>query len=103
MRHYRYSKHSRSQPKDRTIWLSYIEALIEKQFDNAKVLEQTKSKAWKKLDVLETQITPTEQVNEPKLVVQKKSNIVRRKEWLMKKAEEDKKQSLKAISPSEGK
>jgi pentatricopeptide repeat protein len=58
-------------------WVSYIDALIKTEnFDDAKqVLEQAKKQGVKgeKLDVLETQLTPTAQVNEPKLAVQKKS------------------------------
>jgi tetratricopeptide (TPR) repeat protein len=98
-----------ANPKIEQFWLSYIEALIkEKQFDNAKeVLEQAKKQGveGEKLDVLETQITPTAQVNEPKLVVQKKSLTLserRKKLAKQKKQRKVKKQNLKAISPSEG-
>ena len=66
-----------ANPKMEQFWLSYIDALIkEKQFDNAKqVLEQAKKQgvAEGKLNILETQLTRTAQVNEPKLVVQNKS------------------------------
>ena len=54
-----------------------IDALIkEKQFENAKqVFEQAKMQglAEEKLDVLETQLTPSVQVKEPKLALQNKS------------------------------
>ena len=66
-----------ANPKIEQFWLSYIDALIkEKQFDNAKqVLEQAKKQgvAGDKVDAIKAQITTTTQVNEPKLVVQKKS------------------------------
>ena len=66
-----------ANPKIEQFWLSYIDALIkERQFDNAKqVLEQAKKHgvAGEKLNTIETQLSPTTQVNEPKLAVQKKS------------------------------
>ena len=66
-----------ANPKMEQFWLSYIDALIkEKQFDNAKqVLEQAKKHgvAEGKLNILETQLTRTAQLKEPKLVVQNKS------------------------------
>ena len=66
-----------ANPKIEQFWLSYIDALIkEKQFENAKqVFEQARTQgvAEEKLNVLETQLTPTAQVNEPKLTVQNKS------------------------------
>ena len=81
-----------ANPKIEQYWLSYIDALIsEKQFENAKlVIEQAKTQgvAEEKLNVLETQLTPTAQVNEPKLPEQKKR----------KKAT---KQNLKANNPPE--
>ena len=59
-----------ANPEIEQFWLSYIDALIkEKQFENAKqVFEQAKKQgvAEDKLDVLETQLTPTAQVNEAK-------------------------------------
>jgi len=80
-----------ANPKIEQFWLSYIDALIkEKQFENAKqVFEQAKTQgvSEEKLNVLETQLTPTAQVNEPKLPEQKKR----------KKAT---KQNLKANNPS---
>ena len=58
-----------ANPKIEQFWLSYIDALIkEQQFDNAKqVLEQAKTQgvAEEKLNALETQLTPTAQLNEP--------------------------------------
>ena len=73
-------------------WLSYIDALIkEKQFENAKlVIEQAKTQGVteEKLNVLETQLTPPAQVNEPKLAVQNKSLLLPRKR---KKLSEQKK------------
>ena len=66
-----------ANPKIEQFWLSYIDALIkEQQFEAAKqVLEQAKNQgmAEEKLNSLETQLTPKTQVNEPKLVVQKKN------------------------------
>jgi tetratricopeptide (TPR) repeat protein len=97
-----------TNPKIEQFWLSYIDALIkEKQFDNAKqVLEQAKTQgvAEEKLNVLEAQLTPTAQVNEPKLAVQKKNlsfSEKRKKLAEQKKQKKAKKQNLKAISPSE--
>ena len=96
-----------ANPKMEQFWLSYIDALIkEKQFDNAKaVLEQGKKEGLSgdKVDAVETQITPTTQVNEPKLAVQKKSLALsdkRKKLAKSKKQKKAKKQNLKAISPS---
>ena len=97
-----------ANPKIEQFWLSYIDALIkEKQFENAKlVIEQAKTQgvAEEKLNVLEAQLTPTAQVNEPKLAVQKKSLSLsekRKKLAEQKKQKKAKKQNLKAISPSE--
>ena len=97
-----------ANPKMEQFWLSYIDALIkEKQFDNAKaVLEQGKKEGLSgdKVDAIETQITRTTQVNEPKLAVQKKSRTLsekRKKLAESKKQKKAKKQNLKAISPSE--
>jgi len=96
-----------ANPKIEQFWLSYIDALIkERQFDNAKqVLEQAKKQgmARNKVDAIKTQITTT-QVNESKLVVQKKSLILsekRKKLAEQKELKKAKKQNLKAISPSE--
>ena len=81
-----------ANPKVEQFWLSYIGALIKEQhFDNARqVLEQAKKQgvAEEKLNVLETQLTPTAQVNEPKLAEQEKQQKAT-------------KQNLKAIDPSE--
>ena len=97
-----------ANPKIEQFWLSYIDALIkENQFDNAKqVLEQAKKQgvARDKADAIEAQITTTTQVNEPKLVVQKKSLTLsekRKKLAEQKKQKKAKKQNLKAISPSD--
>jgi tetratricopeptide (TPR) repeat protein len=97
-----------ANPKVEQFWLSYIDALIkEKQFDNAKqVLEQAKKQgvARDKVDAIEAQITTTTQLNEPKLVVQKKSLTLlekRKKLAEQKKQKKAKKQNLKAISPSD--
>ena len=98
-----------ANPKIEQFWLSYIDALIkEKQFENAKqVFEQAKTQgmAGDKLNVLETQLTPTAQVNEPKLAVQNKSlsysqkrKKPSKKKNIKKKA---KKQNLKANNPSQ--
>ena len=82
-----------ANPKIEQFWLSYIDALIkEKQFENAKlVIEQAKTQgvAGEKLNALETQLTPTTQVNEPKLAVQNKSLSLSQKR---KKLSEQKKQ-----------
>ena len=87
-----------ANPKIEQFWLSYIDALIkEKQFENAKlVIEQAKTQgvAEEKLNVLETQLTPTAQVNEPKLAVQNKSLSLSQKR---KKLAEQKKRKKKAI------
>ena len=98
-----------ANPKIEQFWLSYIDALIkEKQFDNAKqVLEQAKKQgvAGEKLNVLETQLTPTAQVNEPKLAVQKKSlsfSEKRKKLAEQKKLEEGKKTKLKRYQSISG-
>ena len=70
-------------PKIEQFWLSYIDALIkEKQFDDAnQILEQAKKQgvAGEKLNALETQLILTTQVNEPKSVVQKKSQTLSEK------------------------
>jgi Flp pilus assembly protein TadD len=98
-----------ANPKIEQYWLSYIDALIkERKFDNAKVvLEQAKNQsvAEEKLIVLKTQLTPTAQVNEPKLAVQNKSLSLSQKR---KKSSEQKKrkkkatkQNLKANNPSQ--
>jgi tetratricopeptide (TPR) repeat protein len=98
----------KANPKIEQFWLSYIDALIkEKQFDNARqILEQAKKQGVSKdkVDAIEAQITTTTQVNEPKLVVQKKSLTLsekRKKLAEQKKLKKAKKQNLKAISPSE--
>ena len=97
-----------ADPKTEQFWLSYIDALIkEKQFGNAnQALEQAKKQgvAGEKINVLEAQLTPTAQVNEPKLAVQKKSLSLsekRKKLAEKKKQKKAKKQNLKAISPPE--
>jgi predicted TPR repeat methyltransferase len=97
-----------ANPKIEQFWLSYIDALIkEKQFENAKqVIKQGKTQgvAGEKLNVLETQLTPTTQVNEPKLAVQKKSLSLsekRKKLAERKKQKKAKRQNLKAINPSQ--
>ena len=90
-------------------WLSYIDALIkEKQFDNAKaVLGQAKNQgvAGEKINFLETQLTSTAQVNEPKLAVQKKSLSFSEKRGKLaeqkKNKKKAKKQTLKGIGPSQ--
>ena len=97
-----------ANPKVEQFWLSYIDALIkEKQFDNAKqVFEQSKKQgvAEGKLNILETRLTRTAQVNEPELVVQNKSLSLsekRKKLAEQKKQKKAKKQTLKGISPSQ--
>ncbi|MDA9783652.1 tetratricopeptide repeat protein [Gammaproteobacteria bacterium] len=96
-----------TNPKIEQFWLSYINALIkEKQFENAKqVLEQAKKQgvARDKVDAIEAQITTT-QVNEPKLVVQKKSLTLPEKRKKLvgeKKQKKEKKQNLKGNNPSD--
>jgi protein O-GlcNAc transferase len=98
-----------ANPKIEQFWLSYIDALIkEKQFENAKlVIEQAKTQgvAEEKLNVLETQLTPTAQVNEPKLAMLNKSLSLSQKSKKLSEQKQRKKkaekQNLKAISPSD--
>ena len=56
------------------VWVSYIDALIKEQrFENAtEVSEQAKTRSLdeEKINVLESRLTPTVQVNEPKLAVE---------------------------------
>ena len=71
----------------------------------SKSLSRERIREWlgEKVDALES-ITTTTQVNEPKLVVQKKSLTLsekRKKLAEQKKQKKAKKQNLKAISPSE--
>jgi tetratricopeptide (TPR) repeat protein len=89
-------------------WLSYIDALIkERQFENAtQVLEQAKKQGVDadRLNSLETQLTPTAHVNEPKLAVQNKSLSLSQKRNKLaeqKKQKKAKKQNLKANNPSQ--
>jgi tetratricopeptide (TPR) repeat protein len=97
-----------ANPEIEQFWLSYIDALIkEQQFDNAnQVLEQAKNQgvAGEKLNVLETQIPLTSQVNDPKSSAQKKGmkfSEKRRKLAENKKKKKRKKQNLKNINPPE--
>ena len=97
-----------ANPKIEQFWLSYIDALIkEQQFDNAKqVLEQAKRQgvAKEKLNVLETQLTPTAEVNEPKLAVQNKSLSLSQKRKRLseqKKRKKTTKQNLETNNPSQ--
>ena len=92
--------------KKEQFWFSYIDALIkEKQFKNAKqVIEQAKTQgvAEGKLNILETQLTPTAQVNESKLAVQNKSlSLSQKRKKLSEKNKQKKatKQNLKANNP----
>ena len=97
-----------ANPKIEQFWLSYIDALIkEKQFENAKqVFEQAKIQgvAEEKLNILEAQLTPTAQVDEPKLAVQNKrlSFSQKRKKFSEnKKIKKATKQNLKVNNPSQ--
>jgi len=97
-----------ANPKIEQFWLSYIDALIkEKQFENSKlVIEQAKKQgvAEEKLNVLKTKLTPTVQVNEPKLAVQNKSLSLsqkRKKLSEQQKQKKAKKQTLKSNNPSQ--
>ena len=97
-----------SNPKIEQFWLSYIDALIkEKQFENAKqVFEQAKTQgvAEEKLNVLKTKLTPTVQVNEPKLAVKNKSlSLSQKRKKLSEKKKRKKatKQNLKVNNPSQ--
>ena len=98
-----------ANPKIEQFWLSYIDALIkEKQFENAKlVIEQAKTQgvAEEKLNVLETKLTPTVQVNEPKLAVQSKSLSLSQKRKKLSEQKKRKKratkQNLKVNNPSQ--
>ena len=97
-----------ANPKIEQFWLSYIDALIrEQQFGNARqVLEQAKTQgvAGNKLNNLETQLTPTADVNEPKLPLRNKSLSFSQKRKKLseqnKRAKKVAKQHLKAKSPS---
>ena len=77
-------------------WLSYIDALLKvKQFENArKGVEQATPHcgAQEKLNVLEKQLIPTEQVNEAKLAAHNKSLSLSQKR---KKLSEQKKKATK--------
>jgi predicted TPR repeat methyltransferase len=97
-----------ANPKIEQFWLSYIDALIkEKQFENAKqVFEQAKIQgvAEEKLNILEAQLTPTVQVNEPKLAAQNKSLTLSQKRKKLsekKKRKKATKQNLKVNNPSQ--
>ena len=98
-----------ANPKIEQFWLSYIDALIKKkQFDNAKqVLEQAKKQGVSrdKVDAIEAQITTTTQVNEPKLVVQKKSLTLKEKRKKIAASKQQKKQAkgknVNSLSPSQ--
>ena len=95
-----------ANPKIGQFWLSYIDALIEeKQFDNAKVLLEKARKvglSGGKVDSLEERLTQKTQVNDPKLIVQKKSLTLseKLKKLAENKKKKGKKQNLKGISPS---
>ena len=86
-----------ANPKIEQFWLSYIDALIKTEtFENARqVLEQAKKQglAGEKLNVLETQLTPTAQISESKLAVLNKSLSFSQKR---KKLSEQKKIKKKA-------
>jgi len=97
-----------ANPKREQFWLSYIDALIkEKQFDSARqVIKQGKTQgvAEGKLNVLETQLTPTAQINESELTVQRKNLSLsekRKKLAEQKNKKKAKRQNLKGINPSE--
>ena len=95
-----------ANPKIEQFWLSYIDALIkEKQFDNAKqVLDQAKRQgvAREKLNVLETQLPLTAQVNEPKSSAHKKSlEFSEKRKKLTEQKKQKKAKKIKATSPSE--
>ena len=98
-----------ANPKIEQFWLSYIDALIkEQQFDNAKlVIEEAKTQGVteEKLNVLRTQITPTERVNAPNLAVQNKSlSLSQKRKKLSEQKKRNKKttkQNLKVDNPSQ--
>ena len=98
-----------ANPKIEQFWLSYIDALIKEQyFENAKqVFEQAKTQgvAAEKLNVLETQLTQTAQVNEPKLDGQNKSLSSSQKPKKLSEQKKRKKKAtkknLKANNPSQ--
>ena len=97
-----------ANPKIEQFWLSYIGALIkEKQFENAKqVFEQAKIQgvAEEKLNILEAQLTPSVNVNEPKLAAQNKSLSLSQKRKKLsgkKKRKKATKQNLKVKNPSQ--
>ena len=98
-----------ANPKIEQFWLSYIDALIkEKQFESATlVIEQAKAQgvAEGKLNIFETKLTPTAQINEPKLAVQNKSlSLSQKRKKLSERKKRKKKattQNLKANNPSQ--
>ena len=96
-----------TNPKIEQFWLSYIDVLIrEKQFDNAKqVLEQAKTRgvAGDKLNVLEAQLTPIEQVNKSESGTHNtlRSLSEKHKKFSKQKKKKDTKRDQKIISPSQ--
>ena len=101
-----------ANPKIEQFWLSYIDALIKtEKFENAKqAIEQAKMQgvAEEKLNILEAQLTPTAQVDEPKLAVQNKSLSFSQKrkklseqKKIKKIKKKAKKQNLKVNNPSQ--
>ena len=97
-----------ANPKIEQFWLSYIDAFIKtEKFENAKqVSERAKMQgvAEEKLKILEAQLTPIAQVDEPKLAVQNKRlsfSQKRKKLSEKKKRKKAKKQNLKVNNPSQ--
>ena len=98
-----------ANPEIEQFWLSYIDALIKtEKFENAKqAIEQAKMQgvAEEKLNILEAQLTPTAQVDEPKLAVQNKSlSFLQKRKKLSKQKKREKrvtKQNLKTNNPSQ--
>ena len=94
-----------ANPKKEQFWLSYIDTLIKEQrFDNAKqVLERAKNQGvdQKKLTPLETQLTLTAQINEPKLDAQNKNLSFSQtyKNLSQHRKKKEKKQNVNGISP----
>ena len=95
-----------ANPKKEQFWLSYLDALIkEKQFDNAEqVLEQAKKGVdGEKLNVLETKLTPTAQVREPRSIPQSKNlKFLEKRKKLAERKKQNRttKQNLQANNPS---
>ena len=92
-------------PQAEQFWLGYIDALIkDNQSRNAmRAIKKAKKNGvyGNKLDIFETQLTPKNLVNEPKLTVQKKGLTFskKKKKQAYNKKKTSKKHNLKGMSP----